>query len=189
MGEEQLQNVILNGRQGHRRTVHHHLLGPVVHRDGAHGEHTGRLLRSPQCRIAAQLALHPGDHLQGIEGLCNVVVRPDVKSQDLVCILALGGKQDNGHIAPLPQLGRGPDAIQLRHHHVHQDQMDLVFLRRLDSLPAVICRDGAVPFAGQVDIQCGDDVPVIVTNQYRVQTLSPRSFISGRLSRSGPTVL
>ena len=37
--------------------------------------------------------------------------------------------------------------------------MDLVFLRRLDSLPAVICRDGAVPLAGQVDIQCGDDVP------------------------------
>ena len=31
--------------------------------------------------------------------------------------------------------------------------MDLVFRRRLDSLPAVICRDGAVPLAGQVDIQ------------------------------------
>ena len=36
------------GGQGHRLPVHRHLLGPVIHSDGADGQQAGALLRPPR---------------------------------------------------------------------------------------------------------------------------------------------
>ena len=181
MGQQQLEHVILDGGESHRLPVHRHPLGPVIHGDGPHGEQAGALVRAPQAGISPQLGLHPGHHLQGVEGLGDIVVRPDVQAQDLVRVLALGGEEDNGHVAPLPQLGGGPDAVQLGHHHVHQDEMDLVLLHSPDGLPAVIGLQGAIALAGEIDVQGGDDVLVVVADQngiHRLLSLALSDFLS-----------
>ena len=56
--------------------------------DGPGGDEPGALLRPAQGGVPPQLALYPGDDLQGVEGLGDVVVRPDVQAQDLVGVLA-----------------------------------------------------------------------------------------------------
>ena len=138
-------------------------MGPTVSRPGP--------FSAPQGGVAPQLALHPGDHLQGVEGLGDIIVRADVQPQDLVRVLALGREEDDGDVAPLPQPGGGPNPVQLGHHNIHQDQVDLIPLHSLDGLQAVVCLQCAVALAGEVDVQRGYDVPIIVTDQDGVHNL------------------
>ena len=113
---QQAQNVILNGGEAHRLCL-------IVHDDRAVAQSTVPLLRrnlAPQGGVPPQLALHPGQHLDGVEGLGDIVVRADVQPQHLIAVLALGGEQDDGDVAAgLPQPGGGPDAVQLGHHDIH----------------------------------------------------------------------
>ena len=175
MGHEQAQDVVLDGGEGHRLPVHRHLLGRVVQGDGAYGEQAGALVRPAQGGVPPQLALHPGDDLQGVEGLGDVVVRPDVQSQDLVRVLTFGGEEDDGDVAPLPQLGGGPDAVQLGHHDVHENQVDLVLFHRQQGLLAVVGPQGLVALAGEIDVQRGNDILVVVADQNGVH-VSPSPF-------------
>ena len=128
------------------------------------------LLRAaPQGGVPPELRLDPGQDLDGVEGLGDIVVRPDVETQHLVGVLALGGEQDDGDICALPQLGGGPDAVQARHHHVHEDQVDVVLLHQLQGLQTVVGVVGLVALAGEVDVQGGDDIPVVVADENVIQ--------------------
>ena len=56
-------------------------------------------------------------------------------------------------------------AVARMHHDVHENQVDLVGLRRLQRLPAVVGLDGLVALAGEIDIQRRHNVSVVVTDQ------------------------
>ena len=171
MSHQQLQDVILNGGEGYRLPIHGYQLGAVIHRDRPYTQKTRRLLSSAQSSIPPQLALYPGDHFQGIEGLGDIVIRTDIQAQNLVVILAFRRQQNDGNIASLPQLGSGANAIQLGHHNVHENQVNIVLLHRPQSFIAVIRLDCLISFAAQIDIQGGNDIFVIITDQNGVHAV------------------
>ena len=179
---QQEKDVVLDGGEADPLPVHGDRFGPVIQRDAAVGEQGGiglpAALLAAQAGVAPELALDPCDDLDGIEGLGDVVVRPDVQPQDFVAVLALGGEQDDGHVAALPQLGRGADAVQAGHHHVQQDQIHRLALRQAQALQPVVGLHGGIALAGQVDVQGRDDVLVVVADQDGIHTVTSDCKVS-----------
>ena len=194
MAHEQQEDVVFDGGQADPLPVHRHRFGPVIHGDAPVAEDlrgVRRLLLPPQGGVPPELALDPRQHLNGVEGLGHIVVRPDVQPQDLVGVLALGGEKDDGDVLRLPQLGGGPNPVQPRHHDVHEDEVDLVLLYHVQGLDAVIGVIRLIAVAGEIDVQGRDDVPVVVTDQNIVQKGSLLRFHgqdSTALLRSGGQV-
>lgn len=82
----------------------------------------------------------------GVKGLCDVVVRADVESQHLVAALALGRKQNDGNVALFAQFRRCGNAVELRHHNVHQNEMDVIFFHSLQRLASIVrLKEAVIP--------------------------------------------
>ncbi len=64
---QELQDVVLPGRQVYRLSVHSDVLAAVVQRDAADGEHVLPHRAAAQLQIAPQLRAHPGQQLHGVE--------------------------------------------------------------------------------------------------------------------------
>ena len=171
---QQPQDVELDGRERDLVAVDRHALFLLVEHDGADGVDVRLLLflLRAQLRIAAKLRPDARQHLHGVKGLGDVVVRADVQAQDLVAALALGREQDDGHVALFAQLRRRGDAVELGHHDVHQDQMDVVLLHDLQRLAPVARLKQAVVPAGEIDLERVDNVLFVVTNQNVVHFLT-----------------
>ena len=163
--QQQLQNVVLCGGQGHRVPVQSDGLLPVVHLDAPQGQHLRPAGAAPKLEIPPQLAADPGRHLHRVEGLGDVVVRPHVQPQDLIRVLALGGQQDHRHIAHLPELRKGGDAVHLRHHDVQQHQVDVLPVQDVQGLLAGVGLQKTIVRICQIDLQGVDDVPLVVADQ------------------------
>ena len=115
------QDIVLDGRQLDGIAVHGHLFVVIIDLKAAAliNLSVRLLVQVPQLGITPHLGLDPGYQLQGIKGLRDVIVSPDVKSQNFICILGLGGEDDDGYAAVLPDLQGSADAVQSRHHHIH----------------------------------------------------------------------
>lgn len=124
---------------------------------------------APQRGVPAELAFTRAKTSMGLKGLDHIVVRPDVEAQDLVRVLAFGCEENDGDILALPELGGGTDPVHVGHHHVHEDEMDLPLLHDLQRFQSVVSVIGLVPVAGEVDVQGGYDIPVIITDENVVQ--------------------
>ena len=57
------------------------------------------------------------------------------------------------------------DPVQLGHHNVDQQQMDLLFFEHLDRLLPVICLIDRITFLKQINLDRIHDLPIIITNQ------------------------
>ena len=90
-----------------------------------------------QLGITPQLAAHPRQNLQRVKGLGHIIVRTHVQAQHLVGIFAFGRQQDDRQIVLLAQLCQRGDAVQLRHHHIQQQQVDLLPRQNVQRLPSV----------------------------------------------------
>ena len=163
--QQQLQNIVLRGRQSYRIPIHGDGLLPVVHLDSAQGQHLRPECTAPQLEVPPQLAADPGSHLHRVEGLGDVVVRPHVEAQDLIRVLALGSQQDHRHVTHLPELCQSGNPVHLRHHNVQQHQMDVLPLQGIQSLLTRVGLQQMVVRIGQVDFQRVDDVLFIVADQ------------------------
>ena len=126
-----------------------------------------------QLGVPAQVGADPGDDLQGVEGFGDVVVRAHVQPQDFVRVLTLGGEEDDGHVAQLPQLRGGGDAVHAGHHDVHEHQVELVLLEEVDGLLTGVGAGDAVAFAGEVYFQSGYDVVIVVANENLIHEKAP----------------
>ena len=161
---EQPEDLILPRGEGNRLPIQGDLLGPVVQGHPAQTQGRGPHRATPQLEIAAQLGLHPGQNLHRVKRLCNIVVRPHIQAQNLVRVLRLGGEQDHRHIGLLPQPGHGGNAVQLGHHNVQQDQVNVLLLQQGQGFGAVIGGEDLVAAGGEVDGQCGHNVLFVVTD-------------------------
>ena len=103
----------------------------------AHGELAGRLVLDRRAR-AAQQSTHPGFQLQNVEGLCNIVVRAALKADDFIGVLAAGGEHDNGHIGKLPDTHAGLEPVDLGHHQVQDNEVELALPGQLHRLLTVV---------------------------------------------------
>ena len=81
---EIVENVVFLRRERDRLAVERDALGVVVQLDPADRDDRRRLDRRAQLQEAAQLRFDPRQHLHGVEGLCDVVVRAHAQPQDLV---------------------------------------------------------------------------------------------------------
>ena len=183
VAHQQVEDVVLYGRELHRLAVHGDGFLGVVELHAADGDGVLRLLAlllAAQARIAPQLAPHAGLHLDGVEGLCHVVVRAHVESEHLVGALALGREQYDGYVVLLPQLGCRRDAVHFRHHDVHEHKVDVVLLHAVERLLA--CERGVylVILVRQVDLQRRHDVDVVIAYQYVSHILTSRHYCTPR---------
>ena len=187
---QQPQDVELDGRERDLVAVDRHAFFLLVEHDGADGVDVRLLLFlfRPQLRVAAELRPDARQHLHGVKGLCDVVIRADVQAQDLVAALALGREQDDGHVALFAQLRRRGDAVELGHHDVHQDQMDVVLLHDLQRLAPVARFEQAVVPAGEIDLQRVDNVLFVVTNQNVIHFLTSYWHYISRFQTKTATV-
>lgn len=151
---EKAQNVVLLGGQCGVFAVHGHGLGVVVQPDTADDQRAGLHRAAAQLEIAPQLGPHTGQHLHGVEGLGDVVIRPHVETQHLVGVLALGRQQDHRHVAGLAQLRHGGEPVHHRHHDVHQDEMHLLPGSHSQRFFPVVGLQHAIALRRQIDLQC-----------------------------------
>ena len=75
---EQFQNVVFTGCQGNRFSVHGNGLGIIIQVDAADDQMGSFFCHAAQRSVTAQMGFNPCQNLNGIEGLCDVVVSADV---------------------------------------------------------------------------------------------------------------
>ena len=121
-----------------------------------------------ELHVAAQLALDTCEHLNGVERLGDVVVRTDVQPEHLVGVLALGGQQNDGHVAFFPQTQHSLNSVKLRHHNIKQDKVNVLPFNAVDGLKSVKCLKHPVPICREVNFQCRYYIFFVVANEYVV---------------------
>ena len=99
---------------------------------------------------------NPGLQLQNVEGLCNVVIRSALKAHQLVRVLALGGEHDDGHIGELPDPHTCLLPVQLRHHHIQNDEIEAAVACQLHGGGTVIGALHLVPLVFQIKLHALD---------------------------------
>lgn len=88
-----------------------------------------RMVRAcPPSRDAAQDGPDPRHDFGGTEGFDQIVVGPCVQAEDLVIVFAAGRNQDNRDQGPPADGAADFEAIQLGHHNIEQDHVDVSFL-------------------------------------------------------------
>ena len=95
--------------------------------EGPGGQHGGGGLG--ELAAAAQLGLHPGQHLGVVEGLGDEVVRPQFEHVHPVGHPQLGGHHDDGHGLAPADAGDELLAGAPGEHQVQQHQVIAVFFR------------------------------------------------------------
>ena len=136
IAHEELDEVILFRRELHGLAVKAGgaLLG--IQGDAPGGE---ALPRDPLgASRPAEQGPDPGLQLQDVEGLYQVIVRPGLKAHELVGVLALGRQHDDGHVGELPDAHAGLQPVQLRHHHVQDDEVEAAVPGQLHGGGAVV---------------------------------------------------
>ena len=108
---EQVQDVILPGGERHGVAVQGDFLRPVVQGDAPQPQGRGADGAAAQLQIPAKLGLDPRQDLHGVEGLGDIVVRPQVQALNFVRVLGFGREQDHRHVGRLPQAGQGGDEL------------------------------------------------------------------------------
>ena len=102
--------------------------------------------------VAAQLGLDPGHQLQGVEGLCDIVVRPQGEAGDLVHVLHLGGQHENGKEMLLPDLLAKRESVHIGEHHVQNGQIRPLPRHAGQGLPAGAAFVDRVALILQIDL-------------------------------------
>src|SRR5699024_9230468 len=75
-------------------------------------------------RVAADLCLYSGNQLQRVKRLCDVIVRSECQSGNLVDILGLCRQHDHREIVLLPDLFQNRKSIDIRQHDVQKRQIN-----------------------------------------------------------------
>ena len=119
-----------------------------------------------QGEIPSQLGFHPSHQLFRIERFAHIVVRPHGKSQDLITVLCFCRQYYNRYILTFPYLHHRGQAIETRHHHINDQQMDRVARQHIQCFQTIIGLKGFITFQLQQFADCPDDLPVVIYHQY-----------------------
>ena len=108
---------------------------------------------------------NPGLQLQNVEGFCNIVIRSALKAHQLVRVLALGGEHDDGHIGELPDPHTCLLPVQLRHHHIQNDEIEAAVAGQLHGGGTVIGTLHLVPLVLQIEFHAFDQQLFVINHQ------------------------
>ena len=190
--QKKQQDVVLNPCQTDRLAVHRHFLLVVVN-DQSAGMEDILLLRGclgdvAQRRIPPHLTLDARDKLQRVERLCDIIVRPDIQAENLVCILGLRRQHNNRNAGCLPDLQDRMNSVHLRHHQVNDQKMNLFLLHDLQRLFSVVSLQHSVAFLAEVDLDRIRDLLLIVTDKNVVHPALPSIRLSCDYRVRSPTL-
>src|SRR5947209_2623141 len=129
-----------------------------------------RLLRRADARCAtldaAQDCVDARDKLARVEGLRQIVVRADLKSDDAVNVLAARSQHQNGDCGAFSaQTPQKLEAVHARHHHVEDDKRVRACERALKSLRAAVGHLHAEAFGAEQLRDQLAQLPVVVNDQ------------------------
>ena len=128
--DEELQELVLLGRQGDGLVVEPCLIRGEVEPQAADGQALFSLLVLAAALLdaggAAQHGLDAREQLAHGEGLDDVVVGAELEADDAVDGIALGGEHENGKLALFANAFENLHAAHAGHHHVEHD--DFKFL-------------------------------------------------------------
>ena len=100
-----------------------------------------------------------------MEGLGDVVVRPQLVAQQGVLLVGQGGEEEDGHVLGAPQGPAHAAPVQLGHHNVQQNRVKFLAFRPFQGLRPVFRLDGADALAGKVVAQDLPQTGVVLCNQ------------------------
>ena len=104
-------------------------------------------------QVSPQLCLHSGHHLQGVEGLCDVIVRSNGKPHDFISIVCFCCEHDDGVIVFLPDFPADLEAVHIREHDVQDCQVQGCMRDAVQGLRACVEFVDGVAVAYEVQLQ------------------------------------
>ena len=167
MAGEERQKLILALCEVDGHAVFAHLKAVGVDGDAAAGAH-GVVLRrgSGEHRCAADVRFDAREQLAHGKGLGDVVVRADLKAQDLVLLLFARGQDDDGHVVALgAQRAADVKAHHFGHHHVEKNEVGLFLARHGEARLAVVGLERVIARTLEVEADDIDDVFLVLDNE------------------------
>ena len=175
---EKSQDIVLLRREIHFLSVHAYGLGAVIQFDAADAELGGLHAAAAKLQVAPELRANPRLHLQGVEGLCDVVIRADVEPQHLVAVFALSGQENDGDVGELANLRHGSETVHLGHHDIEENEVDILFGCDGKGFPPGLCFENAVSLRSQINFQRRENVFLVVADQNVVHSFASLLFTS-----------
>ena len=152
-GSQKIQKLQLLGRHIHGLAlIEHGIIGLVDDQIRVFHDLGGRRrgFRRLHRLIPSEHGLNPGHQLLGIKGLDDVVVRAQLKAENLIKDFALGGQHDDRRVGLGADLSADLIAVDARQHQIQQNQLGLEGIEDLQGLLAVIYNHGLIAFFGQI---------------------------------------
>jgi hypothetical protein len=113
----------------------------------------------------AQHRPHAADELAWAEGLGDVVVGSELQASNAVILLALGRKHNHRDARDLADQAQRLEAVEVRHHHVEQDQIGQAVAQLLQRSCAGGRFEDLKTVVFEVEPDEVDDARLVVDNQ------------------------
>ena len=114
----------------------------------------------------AEKGPNAGLQFQNVEWLGDIVIRPALKSHQLVGILPPGSEDDNGHSGKFPNAHTGLKPVQPRHHQIQQDQVKGPLPGQVHGGLAVIAHLHLIALVFQIELDALHQYLLVVHHQY-----------------------
>ena len=88
--------------------------------------------------IATELRLHARDKLQRQKRLCDIIVRAERQTSDLIDLFALRRQHDDRIIVFFANFPAERETVHIRKHHVQDRQIELLLLNTLQRIRRTI---------------------------------------------------
>ena len=160
---QKLQNFIFHRGQLNLFPVNCHFFIGVVQLQSACFVHICPFHIAAKGRVAPQLGLHPGDHLQRIKGLCDIIVSADSQSHNFIVVLGLCRQENNRNVRGLTDFQGCVNPVHFGHHDVHQYKMNGIFRDNFQRFFSGIGLENSISLVFQVKLQRVDNFPLVIT--------------------------
>ena len=177
------QDGILDGREAHRRTVHHYGTSIAVDLQAVEldGRRLGHLRAATVAGVAAKLSMHARDELKRTERLNHVIVRAKRKALDLILLGIARRQHDHGIGMAGTDRTQQLKPIDIGQHDIQQRQIELLLQDCLGSVGPAIGDLYIKAFFCKVDTnQVGDGLFVINYQNALVHACSSRAPLCPR---------
>lgn len=124
-----------------------------------------KFLPTPSLSAISAIFFAAQHHLHRIEGLGDIVVRPEIEAENFVVVLAFGRENENGHLAEAPQGPRHLIAREPGHHHVQNGQVRGFGAGLGQGLVAVFRLQHPQALSFQIEAQKAADLGVVLGDQ------------------------
>ena len=116
---------------------------------------------------AAQDGAYTGDQLPGREGLDQIVVRPELESEDSVHLVVSGRQEQDGNVALGPNASADVETVELaRQADIEDDDPRILLVHDRQALFSVSGQEHPKPIAAQVQVHEVSNVWIVLNHHH-----------------------